>query len=672
MKKIFISALSVVALAVSSCADFLNSQPQGKPTAETFFQNDFQAVSFAKGLYERYSGEWLYGRNIMWEQIAANDFVLGRTYADRFSGALMTITGDEGSIADIYNNCYKQMSNAQWGIQKLNAKMAANGSLTEIETRTLGEAYFFRALYHWAIASRHGLGTLGVPFKPWEDYEGGYNNEIVPQQPSVVDNYMYILADLEKAEELLPWKGSITATYAGGDRGRAHKAAALGYQAKVWAYMATWKTVYESAEYKAKYGERYNGEINPWKQVEAIVTRLETEFGRGLNDSFTQLWSSDFADFWNKECIFSITSSGGTSGQGGSEFPGVILENQGWGYFNGWGQFKASYDIVAEMEKDNWQTDEAGKPIRNERLAKSVWQYGDYMVFFGDPRVYWSSTDAESCLAVKKYYDAFKHKDPIANGYVNSSGNWPTTRINFHLLRFADLMLLRAEACLHLNGKDTHKDIAAVHRRSTGNDTRADYLEESASWADLYHERRCELAFEMTGHLEDIKRWTVMKNSGQSIGALGDLAYAELIKHPDVYHAQLSPMYGLLTDKDGNYFDKDGDGQMDYGQLFVKVEYNEDGTPNLEKKYTYTVNNGKGIPVNETTQFNGVDELGNGLVDGKPKAYYGARNNPGAILEVGPYQDYNSPRTWNDNLIAFPYPSAEITKAGGLYKQVPR
>ena len=672
MKKIFIIALSVVALAVSSCADFLNSQPQGKPTAETFFQNDFQAVSFAKGLYERYSGEWLYGRNIMWEQIAANDFVLGRTYADRFSGALMTITGDEGSIADIYNNCYKQMSNAQWGIQKLNAKMAANGSLTEIETRTLGEAYFFRALYHWAIASRHGLGTLGVPFKPWEDYEGGYNNEIVPQQPSVVDNYMYILADLEKAEELLPWKGSITATYAGGDRGRAHKAAALGYQAKVWAYMATWKTVYESAEYKAKYGERYNGEINPWKQVEAIVTRLETEFGRGLNDSFTQLWSSDFADFWNKECIFSITSSGGTSGQGGSEFPGVILENQGWGYFNGWGQFKASYDIVAEMEKDNWQTDEAGKPIRNERLAKSVWQYGDYMVFFGDPRVYWSSTDAESCLAVKKYYDAFKHKDPIANGYVNSSGNWPTTRINFHLLRFADLMLLRAEACLHLNGKDTHKDIAAVHRRSTGNDTRADYLEESASWADLYHERRCELAFEMTGHLEDIKRWTVMKNSGQSIGALGDLAYAELIKHPDVYHAQLSPMYGLLTDKDGNYFDKDGDGQMDYGQLFVKVEYNEDGTPNLEKKYTYTVNNGKGIPVNETTQFNGVDELGNGLVDGKPKAYYGARNNPGAILEVGPYQDYNSPRTWNDNLIAFPYPSAEITKAGGLYKQVPR
>ena len=651
MKKYFIIALSVVALAFTSCADFLNTSPQGSPTTDTFFQNDDQAMAFAKGLYERYTTESLYGRNIMWEQIAANDFVLGRTYPDRFSGALMTITGDEGSINDIYNNCYKHIANCQWGIQKLEAKKAAQG-LTDIESRTLGETYFFRALYHWAIASRHGLGDLGVPFKPWEEYEGGYNNEILPQQPSVVDNYLYIIADLKKAEELLPWNGSIMSTFPNAaDRGRAHKASAIGYQAKVYAYMATWKAECDKRGLK------------PWNEVESLVNRLEKDFGRGLNDSFTELWSSDFSVWWNEECIFSITSNGGSSGQGGIEFPGVILENQGWGYFNGWGQFKASYDIVAEMEKDNWQVDENGKPIRNERLASSVWQYGDYMVFFGDPRVYWSSTDAESCLAVKKFYDAFKHKDPVANGYVNKSGDWPTTRINFHFLRFADLMLLRAEASLHLHGSDKYGDIAKVHKRSTGGD-----LKGTASWGELYHERRCELAFEMTGHLEDLKRWVVTdKNS-----VIGKLAMDELMKHPDVYHAQLSPMYGLLTDKDGNYFDKDGDGKMDYGQLFVKVDY-KDGKPVLDKEYTYTVDNGKGIPVTASVTFDGVDELGNGLKGGEPVAYYGARNNPGAVLEVGPYQDYNSPRpAWNDNLLALPYPSAEITKAGGLYKQVPR
>ena len=651
MKKYFIIALSVVALAFTSCADFLNTSPQGSPTTDTFFQNDDQAMAFAKGLYERYTTESLYGRNIMWEQIAANDFVLGRTYPDRFSGALMTITGDEGSINDIYNNCYKHIANCQWGIMKLEAKKAAQG-LTDIESRTLGETYFFRALYHWAIASRHGLGDLGVPFKPWEEYEGGYNNQILPQQPSVVDNYLYIIADLKKAEELLPWNGSIMSTFPNAaDRGRAHKASAIGYQAKVYAYMATWKAECDKRGLK------------PWNEVESLVNRLEKDFGRGLNDSFTELWSSDFSVWWNKECIFSITSNGGSSGQGGIEFPGVILENQGWGYFNGWGQFKASYDIVAEMEKDNWEKDENGNPVRNERLAKSVWQYGDYMVFFGDPRVYWSSTDAESCLAVKKFYDAFKHKDPVANGYVNKSGDWPTTRINFHYLRFADLMLLRAEASLHLYGSDKYGDIAKVHKRSTGGD-----LKGTASWGELYHERRCELAFEMTGHLEDLKRWVVTDKNG----VIGKLAMDELMKHPDVYHAKLSPMYGLLTDKDGNYFDKDGDGKMDYGQLFVKVDY-KDGAPVLDKEYSYTVDNGKGIPTTKTVKFDAVDELGNGLVGGQPVAYYGARNNPGAVLEVGPYQDYNSPRpAWNDNLLALPYPSAEITKAGGLYKQVPR
>ena len=666
MKKIFIIALSVVALTFTSCADFLNTSPQGAPTSETYFQNDDQAESFAKRLYYEYSGEPLYGRNIMWEAVAANDFVLGRNYSDRFSGALLTITGDEGSIADIWGRCYQQIADAQWGIQKLEAKKAEKG-LTEVETRTLGEAYFFRALYHWAIASRHGLGDLGVPFKPWEEYEGGYNNEILPQQPSVVDNYLYIIADLKKAEEYLPWAGSIMATYPdGGDRGRAHKVSAIGYQAKVWAYMATWKSVYESAEYKAKYGE-----LQPWKEVESVVNRLENEFGRGLNESFSDLWSSDYAKFWNKECVFSISCGGGSAGQGGITFPGTVLENKGWGKYNGYGQFKASYDIYAEMAKDNWQgvDPKTGKEIKNERLAKSIWEYGDYMMFWGEPRVYWSDTDTESCLAVAKYFEGFTHADPIANGYVHHSGDGLTTRINFHMLRFADLMLLRAEACLHLYGSDKYNDIANIHKRSTG----ADFTD-NASWSDLYHERRCELAFEMTGHLEDIKRWTVMKNAGQNIGALGDLAYEELMKHPDVFHTKLSPMYGLLTDKNGDYIDEDGDGKMDYGQIYVKVSYNADGTPKLDETYQYVSDNGKGIPVTAEVKFNGVDEkFGYGLVDGKPQVYYGARNNPGAVLYVGPYADYNNPRaTWNDNLIAIPYPTAEITKAAGAYKQVPR
>ena len=658
MKKIFIIALSVAALAVSSCADFLNTSPQGNPSSVSYFQNDAQAKQYAMTFYYEYSDEWSYGRNIMWEQVAANDFVLGRTYADRFSGALMTITGDEGSIRDIYERCNKWIANAQWGIQQLEAKKAANGSLSAIETRTLGETYFFRALFHYAIASRHGLGSLGVPYKPWEEYEGGYHNEIPPQQPSVVDNYLYIIADLEKAAEYLPWNGDIMSTYPdAADRGRAHKVSAIGYQAKVWAHIATWKD------------ECTKRQLNPWQKVKDIVDDLETNYGRGLNDSFSDLWSSDFKKFWNKECIFSITGDGGSDGRGGIEFPGVILENQGWGKFNGWGQFKATYDIYSEMEKDNWEKAEDGTILKNERLAKSIWEYGDYMVFYGEPMLYFSTTDAETCLAVAKYFDAFKHADFINAGYVNSSGDWPTTRINFHMLRFADLMLLRAEANLRLSGSDVKNDIAAVHKRSTGNEAKAKSLEGTSSWADLYHERRCELAFEMTGHLEDLKRWTVSDRNG----VIGQLAHAELMKHPDVFHTKLSPMHGLYTDAEGKYFDKDNDGQFDYGPIYVKADRKKDGTFDLDKEYSYTVDDGNGKVKQAVVKFDSVDENGYGLTDGKYAVPYGQRANPGAIRVVAPYQDYNTPRPeWNDNLLAIPYPTSEIVKAGGLYKQVPR
>ena len=42
-----------------------------------------------------------------------------------------------------------------------------------------------------------------------------------------------------------------------------------------------------------------------------------------------------------------------TGKRGGVEWPGVILENKGWGVFNGWGQFKPTQDAyrVAMMEE---------------------------------------------------------------------------------------------------------------------------------------------------------------------------------------------------------------------------------------------------------------------------------------------------------------------------------
>ena len=282
MKKYLLIALSVVALTFTSCADFLKPQPEGAPTKEQYFTNDQQAEQAVQALYSRMSQEAIYGRNIFWEQAGANDIVFGRESGSRVPLATLNPTGDTGNLRDIYRYCMQWIASSQWVIQGLEAKRATT-ELTAVETRSLGEAYFLRGLWHFIAAYRHGKGDLGVPFKPWEEYENGYNNEMPPQQPSVTDNYAYIVADFKKAEEFLPWNGTITSTYDESNRGRAHKVSAIAYQAKVLAYWATWD--------KSK-----------WADVITLVDKLEREFGRDLAPTFAELWSSDFADFWNAEC----------------------------------------------------------------------------------------------------------------------------------------------------------------------------------------------------------------------------------------------------------------------------------------------------------------------------------------------------------------------------------
>ena len=65
------------------------------------------------------------------------------------------------------------------------------------------------------------------------------------------------------------------------------------------------------------------------------------------------------------------------------------------------------------------------------------------------------------------------------------------------------MLLFRAEAYLMTDQPGKAKeDLNRIRRRSNLKE-----LIDMPTMADLYHERRCELAFEYTDHLFDLKRW---------------------------------------------------------------------------------------------------------------------------------------------------------------------
>ena len=490
-KNILLVALSA-GLLTSACSDFLDVQPEGDATTTTYFTSDQQAIDAVDALYERFHQEAIYGRELFWEQGGACDVVWGKT---RSYPTLATLkyTGDESPIRGVFDQLYKQMARANWVISQLLNKQKGT-ELSAVEKRSLGEAYFVRGWANFLVAYRYGLDKQGVPFVRYEDFEGAYNNSIPPQQKSVMDNYQLIIEDMDNAIANLPRFEE----YDADNRGRAHKAAAVAFKVKTYAYWATW-------------------DATKWQNVISLVNELESTYGRGLADTYAELFSSDFADFWNKEYLWTIPGNGGSTG-GGSEFPGVILENKGWGKYNGWGQNKPSYDIYEEMAKDG---------EGNDRLLRSILEYGREFEFLGETRKFYSSSDIESGFMINKYMDAFKHEDAANNGYINTNGDWPTTRVNFPIIRFAEMLLFRAEAYLMTGQADKATiDLNNLRRRSN-----LPALPGTATMADLYHERRCELAFEFTDHLFDLKRW-----HRSSDATIKELAKKELNAHPRARH----------------------------------------------------------------------------------------------------------------------------------------
>lgn len=168
MKKtvLAISLVSVV-LILSSCDNFLDVKSHGSMTQDLFFETDQQSIDAIAACYYGLPQERLLGRDIYWEQACVNDFVFGKP-RNIATLATMTPTGDEWGLVYPFKACYGQdngggMNRCNWVVNALVEKQKTR-QLTDIETRSLGEAYFLRAYYHFLIAYRYGNDKLGVPF----------------------------------------------------------------------------------------------------------------------------------------------------------------------------------------------------------------------------------------------------------------------------------------------------------------------------------------------------------------------------------------------------------------------------------------------------------------------------------------------------------------------------
>jgi len=409
--------------------------------------------------------ESTWGRDLFWMQDASDDLIVGRVKADGQNIKNFIPSGREGYMANGWNDLYKMLNRAN---QVLQGVPTSKNTSESARNQALGEAYFVRGFAHFWIAYLWGHKDQGVPFDGPESPEFG--KRIMPQLKSVTDNYAQIVSDMQKAADLLP----LFETYSADNQGRAHKAAAWGYMVKAYAYWAQY-------------------DQTKWALIPALCDKIKTEGHRALingkeNGKANYKAVFSIANNWSSEYMWSVTSGL----QGGSEFPGVVLENTGWGIFNGWGYFQPTAELFDAYE--------ANDPRRDVTILN----FGDKFTFFGVERSYFS-TNSLSGFQMNKYMEPYsygKNNEPGSNPNINQSGDYPTTALNLPLMRYAEILLFKAEALIQLGRRGEAEGPLNEVRTRVGLKPIT-----NPSMDDLKHERRVELACEWTDRLQDLKRW---------------------------------------------------------------------------------------------------------------------------------------------------------------------
>lgn len=516
MKKIriFVKAAitSLVVLGLSSCSDWLKEPTPGQTNLADYYTTWQAALENVNAAYTplaweyqgTYYAEWFIG------DIVSDDALKGGQYiqsdmADVYDMENWKTQTDNELLLQYYRAKYQ-------GIQRCNLVLERVPGMDPelfdeeeyqcvdgLQERIIGEAYFLRAFYYFQLVRVYG----GVPLV--------LNNLLTDadwQQPRATAEAVYdqIVADLTEANKRL-WLRS-DSRFADTDLGRVTKGAAQAMLLKVNLY----RHQYEEAR--------------AWG--DSII--LSNEYS--LEPNYADNWLLENEN--GEESVFEIQymedpSSDYGEGNGFSRgtFTQILTRSRSqdpmFGSNAGWGFNKPTHNLYDEYEE--------GDPRRDV----TIWDATGHMtneseeIYCGTPycsRKYaWYTTDAEGNVTG-------------ANTLAHASRG----PLNYKLIRYADVLLMYAEACEAAGGagkcgKTAEQALNEVRQRARANAADPDALPDYPDYSikvngqeiaaptlqqAIRHERRVELAME--GHRWfDICRWGGF--DGQGVKAHMD-AYA--------------------------------------------------------------------------------------------------------------------------------------------------
>ena len=149
MKKLYILFAVGASVMMSACSDFLDREPMTTPNSETFLSNASAVNNYINGLYIALPSFGTYDMGVRGEE-KNSDNIVAEVYDKRLNGELLE-TG--GGTAE-WQNGYQNLRNVNYFFEYYKVPEAEE---TKDVLSLKGEAYFFRAYWHFYLLTRFGI-----------------------------------------------------------------------------------------------------------------------------------------------------------------------------------------------------------------------------------------------------------------------------------------------------------------------------------------------------------------------------------------------------------------------------------------------------------------------------------------------------------------------------------
>jgi hypothetical protein len=453
------ACLSLATAFTYGCKDFLSASatPQGTLDEQTL-ANRAGVEATLIGAYRPLdcttsSGSWgCAASNWVWGSVTSDDSYKGSTGADQ--PPINDIEGYHWGTSNANDYLNQKWSHVYEGVVRSNAALRLlkqvvaekPSEFSAAEAKSIaGEAIFLRAHYHFEAYRMWG----NIPYYKEDDTDFRKANSTSAEVITL------LLADLDSASKLLP------ATPRNGQKGRVTSWTAKAYKGRVQVYAG---------------------------QFAAAVTTLQDVRLNGpyaLEPSFDRVWTG-FSDFTNgPETILAFEASANDGDPGGNNAnQGERLNFPNGGHFGCCGFNQPTQNMV-----NYFRVDAAGLPLALS--APTTWNSNDNNftntdLLPVDPRLDWTVGREGVPLKDWGLYTVAAYARDLANGgpyspkkniHEKSSGSelltggWAPTQqndVNIHLFRFADALLLEAEARVETGDLATATTLVNMVRTRAG------------------------------------------------------------------------------------------------------------------------------------------------------------------------------------------------------------